>query len=197
MSKLSLILVVVLLGGCATRKNSEDAVTSVSKSGRKIETTIKNRFYTSAQVVINLTSFDAWEYETVTAGESIVVSIYKRVYSVGTFDGVSSREVVFQIPSTIQEGDIVELKSPPQSRKGTKKGDYQYLARMEDAELTAFKYGNPWMGWMKKPDLAMVEVVSRSETQLVLRLRLKGALSPQYRFDLDEIVTANLFKIPE
>ena len=60
---------------------------------------------------------------------------------------------------------------------------------MKDGEITAFRFGNPMMGWMKRADVASVKVLSLDAKQAVIHLKLKATLDPYWDFDFDQTFT--------
>ena len=70
-----------------------------------------------------------------------------------------------------------------------KKGEDDRLAPMKDGQITAFKYANPLMGWMKQSKIAKVRIVSIDDSEAVIHLRLKADLDEIGDFDIDEQFT--------
>jgi hypothetical protein len=178
----------VLLSACATVQDGETAIRT-TESGMKVRTTIKNSWNPGAKVIANKVYNGAWEYHELQASESIVVRLYRNDFLIGTFDGASYYEIVFQIPTDVSSGQEVLLRPIPRGRPAKKVGEYDRLAPMKDGEITAFKYGNPMMGWMKQSKIAKVKIVSIGDKEAVIHLRLKADLDDSWDFDMDQQFT--------
>ncbi len=155
----------------------------------QVKTTTKNTWSHDVQVIANKVYNGAWEHHEVKSGASIAVSLSEHNFLVGTFDGVSYYNIVFQLPSDVKEGQTIQLKAIPNKRAAMKINEYTQIASMKDGEVTAFRFGNPMMGWMKKADLASVKIVSIKKSKVVIQLRLKADLHEHLDFDMNEQFT--------
>jgi hypothetical protein len=176
-----------LLSACAT--GQDDGASKTTESGMKVRTTIENSWNLEAQAIADKVYNDAWEFHELKAGKAVVVRLYRNDFLIGTFDGASYREIVFQIPPDVKSGQKISLRTIPAGRPAKKVGKYDHLAPMKDGEVTAFRFGNPSMGWMKKSEIAKVKIVSIDDTEAVIHLRLKADLEEHWDFDIDEQFT--------
>jgi len=155
----------------------------------KVRTTIQNTWNTGARAIVNKIYNGAWEFHELKAGDSIAVRLYRNDFLVGTLDGASYYEIVFQIPADVRSGQEISLKPVSRLRPAKKEGEFNRLALMKDGEITAFRYGNPLMGWMKRRKISKVTIVSIGDTEAVIQLRLKADLDGNWEYDMDEQFT--------
>jgi hypothetical protein len=178
----------LFLAACSSSRDGETTI-STTASGMKVRTTIQKSWNTNAKAIANKVSNGAWEFRELEAGGSSVVRLYRNDFLLGTFDGASYYEIVFQIPADVSPGQEVSLRPIPKERPAKKIGEYDRLAPMKDGEITAFKYGNPLMGWMKQSKIAKVKIVSIGNKEAVIHLRLKADLDDSWDFDMDQQFT--------
>lgn len=178
----------LLISACASSQDGETTIRT-TESGMKVRTTIQNSWNKDAKAIVNQVYNGAWEFHELESGGSIVVRIHRSDFLIGTFDGASRYEIAFQIPSDTRSGQEIALTPVPRGRPAKEEGEHLHLASMKDGEITAFKYGNPLMGWMKRSKIAKVKIVSMGNTEAVIRLRLKADLDPSWDFDMDEQLT--------
>ena len=100
----------LLLFACATGKDGQTTVRT-TESGMKVRTTIKNSWNPRAQVIANKVYNGAWEFHELEAGESTVVRLNRNDFLIGTFDGASYYEIVFQIPAGVKSGQEISLRT--------------------------------------------------------------------------------------
>lgn len=182
-----------LISGCTGIQHGE---VKVGERSMKVASRVENSWNTGAKVTVNRVYTDAWEFHELSEGTSTVVRLYRSDFLVETLDGGSRHEIVFQLPSTAQPGDVFKLKPVSAKRPWRKAGEFDKLGMMRDGELTAFQYGNPMMGWMERPRTASVKIVSVDKNHAVIHLRLKAKLEPDLDFDMDEEFTLEV-KPPE
>jgi hypothetical protein len=178
----------LFLAACSSSQDGEITI-STTESGMKVRTTIQKSWNTNAKAVANKVYNGAWEFRELEAGGSVVVRVYRNNFLIGTFDGASYYEIVFQIPADVSSGQEVLLRPIPRRRPTKKLGEYDRLAPMKDGEITAFKYGNPMMGWMKQSKIAKVKIASVGDKEVVIHLRLKADLDESWDFDMDQQFT--------
>ncbi len=178
----------LFLAACASSQDGDTTI-STTESGMKVRTTIQRSWNTNAKAIANRVYNGAWEFRELEAGGSVVVRLYRNDFLIGTFGGGSYYEIVFQIPADVSSGQEVLLRPIPRGRSAKKIGEYDRLAPMKDGEITAFKYGNPMMGWMKGSKIAKVKVISIDDKEAVIHLRLKADLDDSWDFDMNEQFT--------
>ena len=178
----------LLISACASSQDGDTAIRT-AKPGVKVRTTIQNSWNEGAKAVVNKVYNGAWEFHELESGESVVVRVYRSDFLTGTFDRASHYEIAFQIPSDTQPGQEISLRPVPSGRSAKQEGEYKRLASMKEGEITAFRYGNPLMGWMKQCKIAKVKIVSIGDTEVVIHLRLKADLEESWDFDMDEQFT--------
>lgn len=193
---LSASFVACLVGCLLNSVGAADQVKKVSisetASGMKVKTTIEQTWNPSAQAVVDKVYNRAWEFHEMTVGNSTVVHLYHGGFLMGTVDGAAYHKIVFQLPAEVQTGQTYQLKPVPFYRLAKKNGKYLRLAGMKDGELTAFQYGNPAMGWMKRAKEASVKILSMTETKVEIHFRLKADLDPHLDFDMDKRFTLDV-----
>ena len=144
------ILAVVIMGGCTGGATSGPIVTTrQSASGYEIETTVDYSWNTDSKAVADKIHNSAWGHASIAPGDDVVVRLFRKDFTIGTFDGQSYYEIVFQLPANYNKGQPIPLVSIPKDRDTITAGEFSELANMEPGEITAFKFGNPMMGWMK------------------------------------------------
>jgi len=178
----------LLISACASNQDGATTIRT-TQSGMKVRTTINNSWNTDAKAIANKVYNGAWGFHEMKAGESIVIRLYRNDFLVETVDGAGYYEIVFQIPADTELGKEILLRPIPRSRAAKKQGEYNRLAPMKDGEITAFRYGNPLMGWMKQSKVSKVKIVSMEDTKTVIYLRLKADLDEDWDFDMDEQFT--------
>lgn len=181
-----------LASGCSSHENGKVSI-RLTTSG-KIRTVVDNSWNPGTKAIINKSYTGAWEFRELAKGDSIVIRLHRSDFLIGTFDGHSSHEIVFQLPSEIQLGKIYQLKPAAPNRPTRKVGQYHRLAEMQEGELTAFKFGNPTMGRMKQVEKASVQIISIADNEAVIKLELKANLDPDWDFDISKKFTVALKK---
>jgi hypothetical protein len=184
------LIACLLVSACSTARDGHVILSvSVTPSGEKIQTSIENTWTPNARAIAEKIYTGAWEYYDQRAGGSILVRLSRHDHMVGSFDGNAYFRIAFQLPADISVGKTVKLHAIPPGRK-TRKAPHDYnIAEMEDGEITASKFGNPMMGWMKRAEVASVKVLSLDAKQAVIHLKLKAALDPKFDFDFDQTFT--------
>ncbi len=181
----------LLISACSLRKDPEITVIT-TELGEKVRNTIRHRWNMNANAIARKIDTGAWEFARLETGKSVVVRLYYLDVLIGAFDGAGYYEIVFQIPSDVRPGQTLPLKPMPKGRKARKEGGDDLVATMKDGEITAFKFGNPMMGWMQQCKIATVEIISIGDKEAVIRLRLKTDLDEAYDFDMDQLFTAKV-----
>lgn len=189
-SLVALLLFRLFVSACSTARDGHVIRSeSVTPSGDKIQTAIENTWTPNAMAIAEKRYTGAWDYYDQRAGASILVSLSRHDHWVGSFDGNSYFKIAFQLPADVSIGKTVNLRAIPSGRK-TRKAPYDYdIANMKDGEITAFRFGNPRMGSMKRADVASVKVLSLDAKQAVIHLKLKATLDPDWDFDFDQTFT--------
>jgi hypothetical protein len=172
MIRIPLFVVPILLVGCTG-----------------VETTTENTWSPGHKAIADKVYTGAWEFRSAAQGDGTLVRLYRRSHIVGSYDGTSYYEIAFVLPAAAKAGDSFNLKVIPPQRPFRKVGEYDRLAPMEVGEISAFRFGNPSMGWMKTAKRASVRVVSVNQSKAVLRLILKADLDPGFDFDIDREFT--------
>jgi hypothetical protein len=178
------LLGVLFIPACVSRGDGEKLVRKTPFGN--VETVIQNSWHVDARAIASKSYNDGWGFHRLGVGDSIVVRIYRSDFLIGTFDGLSHQEIVFQLPAEVQPGQAIGLRPIPASRAARVEGEYDRVAPMRDGEITAFKFGNPLMGWMKVSKVSHVKIVSMDDDTVVIHLRLKADLDDAWNFDLDE-----------
>ncbi|PCJ53538.1 MAG: hypothetical protein COA79_22735 [Planctomycetota bacterium] len=150
-----------------------------------VSTTTRNSWNSNTTAIANKIYNGAWEFYSHSQGKDTVIRLYHKNSLMFT-DGRSYYEIVFQLPSKVQTGKTYLLSPVPATRPAKKVGENDRLADMREGEITAFRYGNPVMGWMKVADEASVKIISIGKIWSVIRLKLKSKLEPKMRFDFDQ-----------
>ena len=192
------ILAVVIMGGCTGGATSGPIVTTrQSASGYEIETTVDYSWNTDSKAVADKIHNSAWGHASIAPGDDVVVRLFRKDFTIGTFDGQSYYEIVFQLPANYNKGQPIPLVSIPKDRDTIMAGEFSELANMEPGEITAFKFGNPMMGWMKSNGGidASVTIHEVDRRKARFRLRLKAKLDPRFDFDIDDEFTARVVMI--
>lgn len=171
---------------------AETVTTSVTSSGMKVETTVSNTWTPNSKAIIDRASKGAWQFIEQKSGQSTVFRIYRGDFVLGSFDGHSNFEIVFQLPSALKKGQTYRLNTVPKSRPATISGEYGPLAEMGDGEITASRFVNPSAGWMREADEASVEIISLTGTEVVIQLKLRAKLVPEMNFEMNERFTMEI-----
>lgn len=189
-SIIGLLIFCLFVSACsAARDGHVIRSESVTPSGDKIQTGIENTWTPNATAIAEKIYTGAWDFYDERAGGSVLVRLSRHDHVVGSFDGNSYFKIAFQLPVNVSIGKTVNLRAIPPGRK-TRKAPYDYdIADMQDGEITAFKFGNPMMGWMKRAQVASAKVLALDAKQAVIHLKLKAALDPSWDFDIDETFT--------
>jgi hypothetical protein len=182
---LSLALLLMFMSGCTS---VPDRIVTVTKneSGERIRTTIEDSWTANSEAVVETNHTGAWDYRELKAGHSTTVRLYHHYFMMETFDGAAAYEIVFQLPAEVAAGQQFVLKTKPAVRPASGDNFVTRTASLKDGEITASRFGNPLMGWMKEAKTANVRIVSLTKSEAVIRLRLKADLEEGFDFDKDE-----------
>jgi len=137
-----------------------------------------------------------WEFFELNPGTSTVVHLYRHEFRTTSSDGQFYYEITLQIPSDVEAGQTIDLRTVPADRPPTIVNEHNRLTSMSDGEITAFKYANPNMGWMRHAEIASVTILSIEDSQAVVRLRLKADHDRHPEFDMDEEFTLSITSPP-
>lgn len=161
-------------------------VTRATESGWKIETTIDHRWHPNSVGVAERAYTGAWDCDSVERGDGTCLMLRRRNFLVGSFDGQSYFEIAFQLPADPVIGEPYVCHPIPVDREAAGETRFSETARMRSGEFTAFRFGNPMMGWMEEAGSATVTILETSSTGMRIHVRLIADLSPHFDLDMDE-----------
>lgn len=142
------IVCILLTSGSSPLARAGTGKSRKTDSQPKVETITQNTWSSGKVALINYDG--AWDFDSLSEGQGIVIRLFERSYIIGTFDGICYDEIVFQLPSTAKIGETYTLKAVPYWRIARKKLRGHRLAEMRAAEVIAVSYAESQFGVLEK-----------------------------------------------
>ncbi len=156
-----------------------------------VKTTVEHEWYPNSIGIAERVYTGAFDYDSIEAGHGTLIRLYRLDVLIDSLDGAGYFEIAFQLPEVIEAGKKYKFRSIPSDRKVERQEQECETTAMQTGEATAFRYGNPMMGWMTDDanHIAELTVLHIGEVEMRVHVRLAVELEPRLKFDVDENFT--------